>query len=95
MRYVTWAGSEVATHRANSEPKPASAATRAAQEAAVKGLPTEDGRDAEFAARGFVATRSDPLIRNAQGRTVFNIAAYDWVKGPAPATVHPSLWREM
>jgi alkyl sulfatase BDS1-like metallo-beta-lactamase superfamily hydrolase len=79
----------------NLDPKPASAATKTAQANAAKTLPAEDGRDAEFAARGFVATRSDPLIRNAQGRTVFNIAAYDWVKGPAPATVHPSLWREM
>jgi alkyl sulfatase BDS1-like metallo-beta-lactamase superfamily hydrolase len=79
----------------NLDPKPASAATRAAQEAAGKSLPAEDGRDAEFAARGFIATRADPLIRNAQGRAVWNTAAYDWVKGPAPATVNPSLWREM
>jgi alkyl sulfatase BDS1-like metallo-beta-lactamase superfamily hydrolase len=87
--------SPAATATLNLDPKPASAATRAAQDAAAKGLPAEDGRDAEFAARGFIATRSDPLIRNAQGRVVWNTAAYDWVKGPAPATVNPSLWREM
>ncbi len=79
----------------NLDPKPASVATKAAQEAAAKELPAEDGRDAEFAARGFVATRADPLIRNAEGRTVWNTAAYNWVKGPAPTTVNPSLWREM
>jgi alkyl sulfatase BDS1-like metallo-beta-lactamase superfamily hydrolase len=79
----------------NLDPKPASAATQAAQQAAVKTLPMDDGRDGEFAARGFVATRADPLIRGPQGRVVWNTAAYDWVKGPAPATVHPSLWREM
>lgn len=79
----------------NLDPKPASAATKAAQAIAAKALPAEDGRDAEFAARGFVATRTDPLIRNAQGRVVWNTSAYAWVKGPAPATVHPSLWREM
>lgn len=76
-------------------PKNASAATRAAQDAAAKALPVEDGRDAEFAKRGFIATRADPVIRNAQGKPVWNTAAYEWVKGPAPATVHPSLWREM
>jgi alkyl sulfatase BDS1-like metallo-beta-lactamase superfamily hydrolase len=79
----------------NLEPKEASAATRAAQDAATKKLPVEDRRDAEFANRGFIATRADPVIRNPQGRPVWNAAAYEWVKGPAPATVNPSLWREV
>lgn len=75
-------------------PKPASAATIAAQEAAKAKLPVEDGRDAAFAERGFIATRADPIIRNKDGRPVFNLASHDFVTGPAPATVHPSLWRE-
>ncbi len=75
--------------------KPASSATKAAQEAEGATLPTEDGRDAEFAQRGFVATRADPVIRNAAGKPVWNTAAYQFVSGPAPATVNPSLWREM
>jgi len=75
--------------------KPASPATVAAQKAAAATLPAEDGRDTDFAARGFIATRSDPIIRNAAGKPVFNLAAYDFVTGPAPATVNPSLWREM
>lgn len=75
--------------------KPASPATVAAQKAAAATLPQEDGRDAEFAQRGFIATRTDPIIRNAAGKPVFNLAAYDFVTGPAPATVNPSLWREM
>ena len=73
------------------QPKPASAATVAAQKAAQAGLPVEDGRDAEFAARGFLGSLADPIIRNAQGQPVWNLAAYDWVDGPAPATVNPSL----
>ncbi|HEX4847256.1 MAG TPA: alkyl sulfatase dimerization domain-containing protein [Novosphingobium sp.] len=77
------------------QPKPASASTLAAQRAAAQTLPAEDGRDAEFAKRGFLGTRADPLIRNKQGRPVWNLAAYDFVTGPAPATVNPSLWREM
>ena len=76
-------------------PKPASAATLAAQANAARTLPADDPRDAEFATRGFIASRADPLIRNAQGAPVFNIAAYQFVSGPAPATVHPALWREM
>ena len=74
-------------------PKPASPATVAAQRASAAALPVEDGKDAEFAARGFVATRADPLIRSADGRPVWNLDAYRFVAGRAPETVNPSLWR--
>ncbi len=45
--------------------------------------------------RGFLATLPDPVIRNANGDPVWNLDAYAFVDGPAPATVHPSLWRHM
>ena len=80
---------------ADTSAKPASVATVAAQQAMTKSLPAEDGRDAEFAQRGFIATRADPVIKNAQGKPVWNTAAYQFVSGPAPATVNPSLWREI
>lgn len=76
-------------------PKPASAATVAAQQAVAAALPQEDGRDAAFAAQGFVASAADPIIRDAAGKPVWNVAAYDWVQGAAPASVNPSLWREV
>lgn len=75
--------------------KPPSAATVAAQARVAAGLPTDDGEDARFARRGFVATRSDPVIRAADGRIVWRLDAYDWMKGKAPASVNPSLWRHM
>lgn len=77
------------------QPKPASAATLAAQKAATATLPREDGRDTEFAARGHMGSLKDPIIRNAKGQPVWNLAAYDWVEGPPPPTVNPSLWREV
>lgn len=76
-------------------PKPASAATVAAQQAVAAALPQEDGRDAAFAAQGFVASAADPVIRDPAGKPVWNVAAYDWVQGAAPASVNPSLWREV
>ena len=76
-------------------PKPASAATVAAQKLVAAALPNEDGRDTAFAAQGFVASAAEPVIRDAAGKPVWNIAAYDWVQGPAPASVNPSLWREV
>ena len=77
------------------QPKPASAATLAAQQAAKATLPSEDGRDADFAARGHLGSLKDPVIRNAKGQPVWNLAAYEWVEGPLPPTVNPSLWREV
>ncbi len=53
-----------------------------------------DARDFDFASRGFVATRKDPLITNAAGQTVWNLAAFDFLKEAAPETVNPSLWRQ-
>lgn len=76
-------------------PKPATSATLAAQRGAAAALPQEDNRDATFARQGFIATRADPLIKAADGRPVWNLAAYDWVAGAAPDTVNPSLWRHI
>ena len=76
-------------------PKPASPPTITAQRAVSAALPAEDGRDAEFAARGFIASRADPLIRAADGRAVWNLGSYDFVAGAAPETVNPSLWRHI
>ncbi|MFN4112628.1 MAG: alkyl/aryl-sulfatase [Sphingomonadaceae bacterium] len=75
--------------------QPASSATAAAQQAAARQLPPDGTRDAAFSIRGFLATRADPVIRNAQGQPVWNLAAYAFVEGEPPATVHPSLWRHM
>ena len=76
-------------------PQAASPATVEAQARAAEGLPPEGTRDAEFSTRGFLATRADPVIRNAQGQPVWNLDAYAFVEGAAPASVHPSLWRHM
>ncbi len=76
-------------------PSAASDATRAAQQAALADLPGEGTRDSDFSLRGLIATRADPIITDAAGKPVWNLAAYDFVAGPAPATVHPSLWRHM
>jgi alkyl sulfatase BDS1-like metallo-beta-lactamase superfamily hydrolase len=75
--------------------KPASAATIESQKATAASLPAEDGRDAAFADQGFIATRADPMIKTSDGKPVWNLDAYGWMDGEAPATVNPSLWRHM
>ena len=52
-----------------------------------------DARDLDFAARGFIATRKDPKITTADGRVVWNLNDFDFLKGPPPATANASLWR--
>ena len=41
-----------------------------------------------------LAELKDPLVKAADGRTVWNTQRYDFIKGDAPATVNPSLWRQ-
>ena len=73
--------------------EPATAITAQRQAAMAETLPFSDRQDFEFADRGFLGTRADPLIKRADGQTVWNLAAYDFLKGERPATVNPSLWR--
>lgn len=71
----------------------ASHTTRAAM-ADVRQLVTNDDRkDFEDAAHGFIATRADPIIRNASGDVVADLDSYAFLKGDAPDTANPSLWR--
>ncbi|MFM9853931.1 MAG: alkyl/aryl-sulfatase [Sphingomonadaceae bacterium] len=76
-------------------PKAASPATISAQAKQATTLPGETGQDADFSDRGFIATRADPLIKAANGKLVWDLNAYAWMKSDAPATVNPSLWRHM
>lgn len=74
--------------------EPPSPATESAQTQAEAALPTSDARDLDFASRGFLGTRQDPVIRTAQGRAVWDLSAFDFLKGARPASVNPSLWRQ-
>ncbi|WP_162291035.1 alkyl/aryl-sulfatase [Erythrobacter colymbi] len=80
---------------AQDAPAGATPATTAEHRATASALPPEGTRDAEDSTRGFLATRAEPVILNAAGKPVWNLDAYAFVTGPAPATVNPSLWRHM
>ncbi len=76
-------------------PRDATAATRARQQAAREALPFADTQDFEDAARGFVASLPEVVIRNAQGRVVWSLREYAFLQtAEAPPTVNPSLWRQ-
>lgn len=57
-------------------------------------LAEDDRKDFDFASRGFIATREDPIIKRADGRIAFDLSSYGFLKGEAPPTANPSLWRQ-
>ena len=84
-----------------AQPKPPKLASREATEAtrkvlaqAAQDMPREDGKDFEFASRGFIATWPEPIIRQSDGKPSFDLSGNDFIDGAAPDTVNPVLWRQ-
>jgi alkyl sulfatase BDS1-like metallo-beta-lactamase superfamily hydrolase len=76
----------------------ASEATRAANEEMAAGLAFEDTRDFDDAARGLIAPLPDGgRVKGADGGLVWDLSRFDFIHQheEAPATVNPSLWRQM
>jgi linear primary-alkylsulfatase len=58
-------------------------------------LDWEDRQDWEDAQRGFIASLDPPVIKNADGRDVWDLNQYSFLEeDSAPPTVNPSLWRQ-
>ncbi len=83
-------------------PAGAQIAPKAAEPATVKAnadfsatLPWADKQAFDDAKRGFIAGLPGNMIPAATpgALPVWNMAAYDFLKADAPATVNPSLWR--
>lgn len=72
----------------------ATTTTKEAREKILKELPFANKQDFEFAAKGFIATREEPMIKDENGKVVFDLASYDFLKGDAPESANPSLWRQ-
>ena len=78
---------------AAATPKPATPATISANQAMRPVVAAFDKRDLEDAARGKLAELSDPLVKAADGRIVWDTRQFDFLKGNVPDTANPSLWR--
>lgn len=84
-------------------PNDATEATREANAAAARELPLADREDADDARRGLVASPAELVIRDDDGRVVWDMAVYSFLDrgdagegyaDDAPPTVHPGLWRQ-
>ncbi|MGA0785740.1 MAG: MBL fold metallo-hydrolase, partial [Ilumatobacteraceae bacterium] len=75
------------------QPKEASPHTVAANRRAAQRTP--DPADLERVRRGHVASLSSSTIDSPEGRVVFNVGAYEFLRNgdAAPDTVNPNLWR--
>jgi len=76
--------------------KPATAATKAANQKVRQSLPFGDKADFEDAQRGFIAAPEKLAIKNAAGAMVWELESYKQYIGldkAAPDSVNPSLWR--
>ena len=79
-------------------PKPAPDQTRADLEAFALSMPADNGSDAADVARGFIATRAEPVIEKIHPNPwlpiSWDLSKSDIVHGPCPDTVNTSLWRQ-
>ncbi|WP_394558575.1 alkyl/aryl-sulfatase [Aquipseudomonas alcaligenes] len=77
-------------------PKPATAATKAANDALLKELPFADQTSFELAHKGFIAPLPSEPIKGAKGNMIWDPAKYNFIKEgqAAPDTTNPSLWRQ-
>ena len=76
------------------EPKAPSAFIERLNRGHVATLPFEDTRDFADADRGFIGALEPCVITAADGRVVWDNDVYAFLRGEAPASVHPSLWRQ-
>ncbi|MFD3333741.1 alkyl/aryl-sulfatase [Streptomyces sp. NPDC058700] len=78
----------------NSESRPAERSIVQANAAMLRRFPFDDTRDFDDARHGFMGTADEPVIRNAEGRTVWDLDAYGFLAQDCPETANPSLWRQ-
>ncbi len=79
---------------AQTASKDATPATARANQAVAKQLTLNDKQDFEDATRGLIATLPQAQVKDAAGKLVWDTERFAFVKGDAPATVNPSLWRQ-
>lgn len=68
--------------------------TAAANAAVREALPFADRSDFDAAGRGLIARDPALTVTADDGTPVWNMPAYDFMEGEAPASVNPSLWRQ-
>jgi alkyl sulfatase BDS1-like metallo-beta-lactamase superfamily hydrolase len=74
--------------------KPPTKATESAHRELSETLPLGDTADVTDADRGFLGSCAPGMVRDADGRVVWESDSYAFLTGEAPTSVNPSLWRQ-
>ena len=74
--------------------KPATDRTARRNREATASLPFADEEDFAEARRGLVAAFEPAIVKDADGRVVWELGSYDFLEDDCPDTAHPSLWRQ-
>jgi alkyl sulfatase BDS1-like metallo-beta-lactamase superfamily hydrolase len=72
----------------------ASTFTIAANKAVLTEMAAFDPIDFEQAQKGLIASDPQLQVKDKNGNTIFDQTAFNFIKGKAPASVNPSLWRQ-
>ncbi|MFC9898147.1 alkyl/aryl-sulfatase [Nocardia sp. NPDC127579] len=64
------------------------------QQQLAETLPFDDTRDFADTDRGFVAALEPDVVKNADGKVVWDNDSYSFIQGTCPNSVNPSLWRQ-
>jgi alkyl sulfatase BDS1-like metallo-beta-lactamase superfamily hydrolase len=80
--------------RAAATPRPATATIVEQHRHLSDTLPFADTQDFVDSRRGFIAALDPCVVRDSDGRVVWDNDSYAFLAGEAPDTVNPSLWRQ-
>lgn len=94
MRHLFVISASIVALALPAQAQDASKETLAANQALVNYLPFSDQTDFENAMRGQLATLDADQITSPDGTVIYDIAQFNFLKGDAPDTANPSLWRQ-
>lgn len=64
------------------------------QRQAQSSMPFSDTADFADTDRGFIAKLEPDMVKDANGKVVWDSESYGFLQGSCPNSVHPSLWRQ-
>lgn len=84
----------IAVSAASAQDIEATSYTKAFNDSVAKIAESFGNQDFEDAKRGFIATFDDKTDPVVNGKKLYDLHTWDFLKGNAPATVNPVLWRQ-
>lgn len=91
---AVWVLSACSGEGPSTEAGQASEYTQAKNSRLAQSLPLDEQQAFEDARRGLIAAPDSLVVKDEEGRVIWSLQQYAFLKGEAPETVNPSLWRQ-